>query len=90
MLLGIMYCIIYVLNLISITILSNTTIIYANALITHTNNMISYQVKVEELGLRYQTYCDPRLNGNQALEISFLIAERMRVAQGLAPLFTCV
>jgi len=52
--------------------------------------MISYQVKVEELGLRYQTYCDPRLNGNQALEISFLIAERMRVAQGLAPLFTCV
>jgi 3-deoxy-7-phosphoheptulonate synthase len=48
------------------------------------------QVKVEELGLRYQTYCDPRLNGNQALEISFLIAERMRVAQGLAPLFTCV
>ena len=32
------------------------------------------------------TSCDPRLNGNQALELAFLIAERMRIAQGLDPL----
>jgi len=50
---------------------------------------ISFQVTEQDLGLRYQTYCDPRLNGNQALELAFLIAERMRLAQGLAPLFNC-
>jgi 3-deoxy-7-phosphoheptulonate synthase len=38
------------------------------------------------LGDRYHTYCDPRLNGAQALEIAFLIAERMRVRTGLPAL----
>eukprot|EP01039_Chlorochromonas_danica_P010800 gene10800-12003_t len=47
-------------------------------------------VQVEDLSKSYQTSCDPRLNGNQALELAFLIAERMREAQGLAPLFNCV
>lgn len=42
-----------------------------------------------DLNKRYHTHCDPRLNGNQALELSFLIAERMRLAQGLMPLFSC-
>lgn len=46
------------------------------------------EVKVSDLNQRYHTHCDPRLNGNQALELSFLIAERMRKAQGLQPLFT--
>jgi 3-deoxy-7-phosphoheptulonate synthase len=32
---------------------------------------------------RYQTFCDPRLNGAQALELAFLIAERMRMRTGL-------
>jgi 3-deoxy-7-phosphoheptulonate synthase len=45
------------------------------------------EVSEEDLSLRYHTYCDPRLNGNQALELAFLIAERMRLSQGLAPLF---
>lgn len=47
------------------------------------------EVSEEDLNLRYHTYCDPRLNGNQALELAFLIAERMRLSQGLAPLFNC-
>eukprot|EP01038_Epipyxis_sp_PR26KG_P013874 gene13874-18607_t len=46
-------------------------------------------VQISDLGKRYVTQCDPRLNGNQALELSFLIAERMRLAQGLQPLFSC-
>ena len=45
-------------------------------------------VEVGDLNKRYLTHCDPRLNGNQALELSFLIAERMRKSQGLQPLFT--
>lgn len=43
----------------------------------------------EDLSKRYHTHCDPRLNGDQALELAFLIAERMRLAQGLQPLFNC-
>ena len=37
-------------------------------------------------GEGYKTYCDPRLNGDQALELAFLIAERMRKIQGLPPI----
>jgi 3-deoxy-7-phosphoheptulonate synthase len=35
---------------------------------------------------RYKTYCDPRLNGAQALELAFLISERMRRRTGLPPI----
>ena len=35
---------------------------------------------------RYHTFCDPRLNGAQALELAFLIAERMRLRTGLPPI----
>jgi 3-deoxy-7-phosphoheptulonate synthase len=35
---------------------------------------------------RYHTYCDPRLNGAQALELAFLIAERLRLRTGLPPI----
>lgn len=45
------------------------------------------EVLLDDLNKRYNTYCDPRLNGNQALELAFLIAERMRQSQGLQPLF---
>jgi 3-deoxy-7-phosphoheptulonate synthase len=31
-----------------------------------------------ELGDRYHTHCDPRLNGEQALELAFLVAEKLR------------
>jgi len=38
------------------------------------------------LGDRYHTYCDPRLNGAQSLQLAFLIAERMRRKTGLPPI----
>ena len=44
-------------------------------------------ISVSDLAKNYRTYCDPRLNGNQALELAFLIAERMRKSQGFQPLF---
>jgi len=43
-------------------------------------------VTEETLPDRYNTYCDPRLNGSQALEIAFLIGERMRRISGLPPI----
>jgi 3-deoxy-7-phosphoheptulonate synthase len=38
-----------------------------------------------DLGDRYHTHCDPRLNGEQALELAFLVAERLK-AERLAGL----
>jgi 3-deoxy-7-phosphoheptulonate synthase len=43
-------------------------------------------VTEDSLKLRYNTYCDPRLNGVQALELAFLVAERMRLRTGLPPI----
>jgi len=34
-----------------------------------------------ELGDRYHTHCDPRLNGEQALELAFLVAEKLKAAR---------
>jgi 3-deoxy-7-phosphoheptulonate synthase len=34
-----------------------------------------------ELADRYHTHCDPRLNGEQALELAFLVAEKLREAR---------
>ena len=34
-----------------------------------------------DLGDRYHTHCDPRLNADQALELAFLVAERLRIEQ---------
>ncbi len=31
-----------------------------------------------DLGDRYHTHCDPRLNAEQALEMAFYVAERLR------------
>ncbi len=31
-----------------------------------------------ELGDRYHTHCDPRLNGEQSLELAFLVAEKLK------------
>ena len=35
---------------------------------------------------RYHTHCDPRLNGSQALELAFLVAEELRGARWATPL----
>ncbi len=34
-----------------------------------------------QLGDRYHTHCDPRLNGEQALELAFLVAEKLKAAR---------
>ena len=39
-------------------------------------------VSEDELGDRYHTHCDPRLNAEQALELAFLVAERIKREQG--------
>ncbi|MCC9624241.1 3-deoxy-7-phosphoheptulonate synthase class II [Thalassospira sp. MA62] len=36
------------------------------------------EVTVDSLSDRYHTHCDPRLNGQQALELAFLIAEMIK------------
>jgi 3-deoxy-7-phosphoheptulonate synthase len=38
-----------------------------------------------DLNDRYHTFCDPRLNAAQALELSFLIAEELKKEQSLRP-----
>ena len=35
-------------------------------------------VLVDDLGRRYETACDPRLNTSQALELAFLVAEMLQ------------
>ena len=38
-----------------------------------------------ELGDRYHTHCDPRLNADQALELAFLVAEKLRTSREVQP-----
>ena len=39
---------------------------------------------------RYHTYCDPRLNASQALEMAFLVAEEIRVQRPARPAATAL
>jgi 3-deoxy-7-phosphoheptulonate synthase len=36
------------------------------------------QIDEDALADRYHTHCDPRLNGSQALELAFLVAEELK------------
>ncbi|MBL4595325.1 MAG: 3-deoxy-7-phosphoheptulonate synthase, partial [Robiginitomaculum sp.] len=36
------------------------------------------EITEADLKSRYHTHCDPRLNGEQALELAFLIAEQLK------------
>jgi 3-deoxy-7-phosphoheptulonate synthase len=38
-----------------------------------------------DLGDRYHTHCDPRLNGEQALELAFLVAEKLKASRAAEP-----
>ncbi len=38
----------------------------------------SFQITEEDLGSRYHTHCDPRLNADQSLELAFLIADTLK------------
>lgn len=42
----------------------------------------AYQITEAGLADRYRTFCDPRLNGEQALELAFLIADTLKAARG--------
>jgi 3-deoxy-7-phosphoheptulonate synthase len=39
------------------------------------------EVTEDALSSRYHTHCDPRLNGDQSLELAFLIARELRQAR---------
>ncbi|HMQ58617.1 MAG TPA: 3-deoxy-7-phosphoheptulonate synthase, partial [Rhizobiaceae bacterium] len=39
-------------------------------------------ISASDLSDRYHTHCDPRLNANQALELSFLVAELLKQNRG--------
>ena len=39
----------------------------------------------EDLNDRYHTFCDPRLNATQALELSFLVAEEIKKEMASRP-----
>ena len=43
-------------------------------------------VSEENLALRYHTFCDPRLNANQSLELAFLIADLLQKRRATARL----
>lgn len=49
----------------------------------------SRTVTFDDLGSRYHTHCDPRLNASQSLEMAFIIAERLRKRRmASSPLYT--
>ena len=35
-------------------------------------------IEATDLGSRYHTHCDPRLNAEQALEMAFYVSERLK------------
>ncbi|RKF21529.1 3-deoxy-7-phosphoheptulonate synthase class II [Alginatibacterium sediminis] len=41
----------------------------------------AFQITEHDLAERYHTYCDPRLNADQALELAFLIADHIKAAR---------
>jgi len=43
------------------------------------------QITDEDLNDRYHTFCDPRLNASQALELSFLVAEELKKEMASRP-----
>jgi 3-deoxy-7-phosphoheptulonate synthase len=43
------------------------------------------QLSEDDLGNRYETFCDPRLNAEQALELAFLIAAELKTRRAARP-----
>ncbi|MEQ8935610.1 MAG: 3-deoxy-7-phosphoheptulonate synthase class II [Amphiplicatus sp.] len=39
------------------------------------------EISVDDLSSRYHTHCDPRLNASQSLELSFILADRLKSAR---------
>ena len=38
-------------------------------------------IQDDDLSARYHTHCDPRLNASQAIELAFLISDKLRESQ---------
>ncbi|MFD5713453.1 3-deoxy-7-phosphoheptulonate synthase, partial [Streptomyces pharetrae] len=43
------------------------------------------EIFVDDLHQRYETFCDPRLNRSQSLDLAFLVAEYFTSVTGSAP-----
>ncbi|MAC46182.1 MAG: 3-deoxy-7-phosphoheptulonate synthase class II [Oceanospirillum sp.] len=41
-----------------------------------------FEITEQDLGDRYHTFCDPRLNADQSLELAFLIADSLKESRG--------
>lgn len=44
----------------------------------------AHRLTEADLGARYETFCDPRLNAEQSLELAFLVAEELKARRGAA------
>ena len=44
----------------------------------------AHRLTEADLGSRYETFCDPRLNASQALELAFLVAEELKARRAPA------
>ena len=42
----------------------------------------AHRLTEADLGGRYETFCDPRLNAEQSLELAFLVAEELKARRG--------
>ena len=42
----------------------------------------AHQLTEDDLGAHYETFCDPRLNAEQSLELAFLISEELKQRRG--------
>ena len=43
----------------------------------------AHQLTEADLGARYETFCDPRLNAEQSLELAFLVAEELKARRNM-------
>jgi 3-deoxy-7-phosphoheptulonate synthase len=50
----------------------------------------AHQLSEADLGARYETFCDPRLNAEQSLELAFLVAEELKSRRSPQPLAAAV
>jgi 3-deoxy-7-phosphoheptulonate synthase len=46
----------------------------------------AHRLTEADLGERYETFCDPRLNAEQSLELAFLVAEELKARRAPRPL----
>jgi 3-deoxy-7-phosphoheptulonate synthase len=50
----------------------------------------AHRLSEADLAANYATFCDPRLNAEQSLELAFLIAEELKASRGAGNVRTAV